>query len=597
MASGSFYLSQDSTYGFQGWLSWEETNVNATNNSSYVNVTSLEATRWYGNTYGTFSFEIYINGSLAYSGSKYATIGTSWVQLDSNSGATVYHNNDGSKSVSIYAIIYGPSGTTLAGRSTSGSQTVSLTTIPRASGISAPNGNIGSAITISIDKKASGHTNTVSYKINGQSSFETIATKTSGSSISWTIPTTVYNSYLGSTATSQTITLQTETFNGSTSVGTSTCTILAYAVSSACSPTYTKSYSNLNPKTSLVASSVIIYNYSNFTYTIVATPRNGAYIKSITITNGSNSQSSTNSSTTVDTSYTVSKTFNNLQSNIFSWTIVDSRGYTTTGSQTFSYVAYFKPQVSLDGTAPNISTGATTMKVSASAYKDGFLGTKPAHIYYVRYRVAGGTWGSWNSYSTTPTAQNTSHTFNYTLTYTNTYEYQGKYSDGLSEVETAIGRLISLPVFDWDKDDFNFNVPVNVNGNANINGTLTLNSKNIFELIYPVGSIYISTVNTNPNTLFGVGTWEQLKDRFLLGAGNTYTAGATGGEATHTLTVSEMPKHNHGKHVIPGDADVYYYASGKSYGDRYYDTDYVGGGQAHNNMPPFLAVYVWKRTA
>lgn len=592
MASGSFYLSQDSTYGFQGWLSWEETNVNTTNNSSYVNVTSLEATRWYGNTQGTFSFEIYINGSLAYSGSKHTTIGTSWVQLDFNTGATVYHNNDGSKSVSIYAIIYGPSGTTLAGRSTSGSQTVSLTTIPRASGISAPNGNIGNAITISIDKKASGHTNTVSYKINGQSSFTTIATKTSGSSISWTIPTTVYD-YMGSTATSQTITLQTQTYNGTTSVGTSTYTITAYATSSDCAPTYTKSYSNLNPKTSLVASSVIIYNYSNFTYSIVATPKNGAYIKSITITNGSNSQSSTNSSTTVDTSYTVSKTFNSLQSNIFSWTIVDSRGFTTTGSQTFSYVAYFKPQVSLDGTAPNPSTGATTMKVSASAYKDGFLGTKPTHTYYVRYRIAGSsTWGSWASYSTTPTAQNTSHTFNYTLTYTNVYEYQGKYSDGLSEVETEIGKLSSLPVFDWSKDDFN------------INGTLTLNSKNIFELIYPVGSIYISTVSTNPNTLFGVGTWTQIKDTFLLAAGSSYSAGSTGGEVTHKLSVSEMPNHQHRIIAYSGSGNDYsnidaslsfeYYTSMKGWGGY---TESTGGSQAHNNMPPYLVVYMWKRVS
>lgn len=592
MASGSFYLSQDSTYGFQGWLSWEETSVNTTNNSSYVNVTSLEATRWYGNTQGTFSFEIYINGSLAYSGSKHTTIGTSWVQLDFNTGATVYHNNDGSKSVSIYAIIYGPSGTTLAGRSTSGSQTVSLTTIPRASGISAPNGNIGNAITISIDKKASGHTNTVSYKINGQSSFTTIATKTSGSSISWTIPTTVYD-YMGSTATSQTITLQTQTYNGTTSVGTSTYTITAYATSSDCAPTYTKSYSNLNPKTSLVASSVIIYNYSNFTYSIVATPKNGAYIKSITITNGSNSQSSTNSSTTVDTSYTVSKTFNSLQSNIFSWTIVDSRGFTTTGSQTFSYVAYFKPQVSLDGTAPNPSTGATTMKVSASAYKDGFLGTKPTHTYYVRYRIAGSsTWGSWASYSTTPTAQNTSHTFNYTLTYTNVYEYQGKYSDGLSEVETEIGKLSSLPVFDWSKDDFN------------INGTLTLNSKNIFELIYPVGSIYISTVSTNPNTLFGVGTWTQIKDTFLLAAGSSYSAGSTGGEVTHKLSVSEMPNHQHRIIAYSGSGNDYsnidaylsfeYYTSMKGWGGS---TESTGGSQAHNNMPPYLVVYMWKRVS
>ena len=61
---------------------------------------------------------------------------------------------------------------------------------------------------------------------------------------------------------------------------------------------------------------------------------------------------------------------------------------------------------------------------------------------------------------------------------------------------------------------------------------------------YPVGAIYISTVSTSPASLFG-GTWEQLNDRFLLGAGDTYSAGSTGGEAEHTLTKAEMPNHSH----------------------------------------------------
>ena len=64
------------------------------------------------------------------------------------------------------------------------------------------------------------------------------------------------------------------------------------------------------------------------------------------------------------------------------------------------------------------------------------------------------------------------------------------------------------------------------------------------DFIYPIGSIYMSVNSTNPGTLFG-GTWSQLKDRFLLGAGNTYTNGNTGGAATVTLTVNRMPKHSH----------------------------------------------------
>lgn len=62
--------------------------------------------------------------------------------------------------------------------------------------------------------------------------------------------------------------------------------------------------------------------------------------------------------------------------------------------------------------------------------------------------------------------------------------------------------------------------------------------------VWPVGSIYMSVNSTDPGTLFG-GTWQRLKDRFLLGAGDTYMAGSQGGEASHTLTENEMPAHSH----------------------------------------------------
>lgn len=120
---------------------------------------------------------------------------------------------------------------------------------------------------------------------------------------------------------------------------------------------------------------------------------------------------------------------------------------------------------------------------------------------------------------------------------------------------------------------------------------------------YPIGSIYLSVNSTDPATLFG-GEWEQLKDRFLLAAGDTYTAGATGGEATHKLTLGEMPKHTHELYVASGAN-----TGGASTSQLYpgnvtgtiYDNDNAmlstGGDAAHNNMPPYLVVYMWKRVA
>lgn len=67
----------------------------------------------------------------------------------------------------------------------------------------------------------------------------------------------------------------------------------------------------------------------------------------------------------------------------------------------------------------------------------------------------------------------------------------------------------------------------------------------ILDKVYPVGSIYMSVVNTNPGTLFG-GTWTALGGRFLIGADSTYSAGATGGSATKTLATGNLPSHSHG---------------------------------------------------
>ena len=134
----------------------------------------------------------------------------------------------------------------------------------------------------------------------------------------------------------------------------------------------------------------------------------------------------------------------------------------------------------------------------------------------------------------------------------------------------------------------------------------------IVNMVYPVGSIYMSVNDVNPQTLFG-GEWEQLKDRFLLGAGDTYANETTGGEATHTLVESELPRINGVIWASAGGVAVFSNGTGafSTYGSQLsapswsggsakkYDAISlnIGGGKDHNNMPPYLAVYMWKRTA
>ena len=128
---------------------------------------------------------------------------------------------------------------------------------------------------------------------------------------------------------------------------------------------------------------------------------------------------------------------------------------------------------------------------------------------------------------------------------------------------------------------------------------------NMFSLIYPVGSIYMSVNSTNPASLFG-GTWEAIGGRFLLGADTTYSAGSTGGEKTHTLTINEMPSHSHGIRTssidggmdwVPKDHQGNVNVSELNFNWEGTVISTTGGGQPHNNMPPYLAVYMWKRTA
>lgn len=168
-------------------------------------------------------------------------------------------------------------------------------------------------------------------------------------------------------------------------------------------------------------------------------------------------------------------------------------------------------------------------------------------------------------------------------------------------------------------------------------------SADLLDKVYPVGAVYISVSNTSPATLFG-GAWEAISDRFLLAAGNSYAAGSTGGEANHTLTINEIPSHTHAQNAhshgfnnaqfdMPrygndqnpiksdglqninlslvdhsGDNHNFYSIGGdnRKYQRMKFNQSVIantatnqntGGGQAHNNMPPYLAVYMWKRTA
>lgn len=195
--------------------------------------------------------------------------------------------------------------------------------------------------------------------------------------------------------------------------------------------------------------------------------------------------------------------------------------------------------------------------------------------------------------------------------------------DGVADVNTADVKFVVDNEMSDDSENAVKNRVIKAYVDENVSKTndkVTTNSENIVDIqqainimwskIYPIGSIYISTVSTSPAILFG-GTWVQIKDTFLLAAGDTYIAGATGGEATHTLTCDEMPSHSHDRYFTnTGGAQTMEGAEGdmgilqgtctttskQTTWQRMF-TYRKGNDQPHNNMPPYLVVYVWTRTA
>ena len=137
-----------------------------------------------------------------------------------------------------------------------------------------------------------------------------------------------------------------------------------------------------------------------------------------------------------------------------------------------------------------------------------------------------------------------------------------------------------------------------------------LTKATINALAYPVGSIYTSVVATNPATLLGVGTWAAFgAGKVMVGIDSSDTAfdtvEETGGAKTHTLSVSEIPSHNHYtgsfNQLLKVDGEGTIHEVDNSSGEPRLNTSGAiqdtGGGGAHNNLQPYIVVYMWKRTA
>jgi hypothetical protein len=525
-----------------------------------------------------------INGTEVYSGGTYSDI-TDYKDRTFDSGTlTIPHNSDGSKSFTISAVsgwIYDN------GNYYGEAKSFTLPTIPRASSVSCSTANIGSNTTITINRASTSFTHTLTYSFGSLSG--TIATKTSSTNISWTIPTTFYGQIPNSKSGTGTITCQ--TYNGSTLIGSKSTSFTATVNESASKPTLSPTVSDSNSTTTALTgdSSKFIKYYSNASVATGAKARNSATLKSQKITCGAKSITS------------ASGTINAVESGSFTFSATDSRGYTTTQTINKTLIDYIKLTCSMEAGAPT-TAGVATLKISGNYWNGSFGKVANTLTVQYRYKAQGGSYGNWIGV----TATKSGNTYNATATisgldYKTTYVFQARAVDKLATISTDEQARRTTPIFDWSKDDFN------------VNGTLKVNNTNIFDLIYPVGSIYISVNSTNPGTLFG-GTWEQIQGRFLLGMSSSYPMGSTGGSkdavvVAHTHNPANEAGYsgfitNSKKAFSIGDMGSQsgsgrYYPFATSAFDisRNTATGSTGVSGTDKNMPPYLAVAIWKRTA
>lgn len=407
--------------------------------------------------------EIRLGGNLV--SSAYRPNATQY-SLGTNSSVTIAsgtksitHDSDGSKSISVaFNIDMAKDSWTPGAISVSG-KTMALTDIPRASSVSCSTANIGSKATITINRASSAFTHTLTYSFGGLTG--TIATKTSNTSIGWTLPTTFYAKIPNTKNGTGTITCQ--TYSGSTSIGSKTTSFTATVSESASKPTLAPSVVDSNTTTTTLTgdSSKFIKYYSSAAVATGAAARNSATLKSQKITCGAKNIT------------TASGTISAVESGSFQFSATDSRGYTTTQTVTKTLVEYVKLTCSLDASAPT-TAGVATLKINGNCFNGSFGAVANTLTVQYRYKTQGGTYGAW----TAATASKNGNTYSAAasisgLDYKTTDVFQARAIDKLDTKETNEQTRNTLPVFDWGKNDFKVNGDFYVTGATALDGNLT----------------------------------------------------------------------------------------------------------------------------
>lgn len=633
---GSFaYQSASNSYVIE--LTLTENSTDTANNTSSVGyvlkLKSGSQNRFTGDIKATLS----LAGTAVGTKTNHITAAynSAWTLMSGS--ATVKHNTDGSLTMPIQVAI--ETYNSYAPPTGSFGWSWALTTIPRSSAItSAANVTLGNACSV----KWTPNSAAFRYKLKFSLGSWTKTTDpihpnktTAYTYTGCTLPLEVANQLPSAKTGTMTAVLTTYSDSGcAKSVGTSTKTFtVTVPDNSSTKPGVSLS---LSPD-STPFSGLYIQGLSRVKATVTATGKYGTAIKKKTFTvNGSTYEGSLSDYLTTAKALTVTAQ------------ATDARGITGTATKSITVLPYSKPKLEGvkayrcnaageqddSGQYLNIQATRSYAPVLSNGVQKNFC-----RIQY-RYKQENGSYSDYTTILADTASGNsvvTGALLEGALQRTLPYVVQIRAIDTVGNAAVVTQHIPSESIFchkppggrslglgGYAQEDNRLEVwwDQHNRGDLTVDGTLTLAGTPLLDLVYPVGSIYMSVSATNPATLFG-GTWERLQDRFLLAAGNTYAPGSTGGEASHTLTASEMPKHSHAEqlrasgysdwssYTTPGYGVLFDYdnqngsaqycapktTANTAVVSAFTSTTDTGGSAAHNNMPPYLAVYMYKRTA
>lgn len=565
----------DSLYA-DWYIRAEETSVDTANNRSYVSVAisifcspnysfsaSNSGSGLTGTTDTSFGYRTYSSGETTLA----------------SGGFWVPHNDNGEASAHIFYW-----GSTTYGDGCSGDFWLGLTTIARASQPSintwpnnSPDITAGVACHIHMNKKSS-FTHTVKYSFGNKTG--TIATGVVDY-CSWTPPTSLLDQM--STATIGYGWISVETYSGSTKIGdTKTCNFNLHIPSNS-NPTIgaitlTEQHEGVKAKND----NVTVQQISKKLVSVQASAKYSASIKTVTC----------DGVTLSNNNGTYTGYISNKSNGTYKITVTDSRGLQSINSATQAFYEYTKPFIT------------ATLKRKSETSAEGTLSVSGSYSTILSNTLSMTIQRSDASSSTEvlPTLSDGSISYSkyYTdLNYVQSFTVKVKATDGFGEsVEITATLGVAQYAFAMIKQGVILGPDSYLFDKQNA-------MRSVLDFFYPVGTIYTTEdKNFNPNTRWG-GTWELIKDRMIIGAGNSYAVKSTGGEATHTLTTKEIPAHQHVANFrIQWYEDVRtgllfsgWGSSNAQVDHQTQYTGYAGEGHAHNNLPPYYSAYIWRRTA